>query len=82
MVPLVEITEVSKQYDNGEMDIKTKGVKIFRILEIITELPEKLYNGAIVNYPDNYEKGIPGTMKKIMKSHQGAASTIKAGQGF
>jgi Lon protease-like protein len=48
---LVEITEVSKIYDNGEMDIKTKGEKVFRVLEVIKEIPDKLYSGAIVNYP-------------------------------
>ena len=39
-------------HDNGEMDIKTKGIKVFRILEVIKEVPDKLYSGAIVNYPD------------------------------
>ncbi len=63
---LVEIAELYKLHENGEMDIKTKGVKVFRILEVIKELPEKLYSGAIVNYPDNYEKGNPDTMRKLM----------------
>src|SRR3989337_3290259 len=48
---LVDIKEVSMKYENGEMDIKTKGHKVFRILEVIKEVPEKLYCGAIVNYP-------------------------------
>src|SRR3989337_2030747 len=39
---LVEITELSKLNDNGEMDIKTQGVQVFRILEQIKEIPEKL----------------------------------------
>ncbi len=63
---MVEIAELSKVYDNGEMDIKTKGVRVFRILEVIKELPDKLYSGAIVNYPDNHEKGIPEVMRKVM----------------
>lgn len=63
---MVEITELSKVYENGEMDIKTRGIKIFRLLEIIKEIPDKLYSGAIVNYPDNYEKGIPELMRKVM----------------
>ena len=63
---LVEILELSKLYDNGEMDIKTRGVKIFRILEVIRDVPDKLYSGAIVNYPDNYEKGNPELMRKVM----------------
>ena len=65
---LVEITELSEVYDNGEMDIKTKGDKVFRILEIITDVPDKLYDGAIVTYPDNYEIGIPELMRKVMTS--------------
>ena len=64
----VTITELSKVYDNGEMDIKTKGDKVFRILEVIEEIPDKLYSGAIVNYPDNYERGNPELMRKMMAS--------------
>jgi hypothetical protein len=63
---LVEITELSKMFDSGEMDIKTRGLKIFRILEVIRAVPDKLYSGAIVNYPDNYEKGSPEVMRKVM----------------
>lgn len=65
---LVNVTEMSKVYNNGEMDIKTKGEKIFRILEVIKEVPEKLYSGAIVNYPDNNDQGNIELMRKIMKS--------------
>ncbi|MCB0700471.1 MAG: LON peptidase substrate-binding domain-containing protein [Chitinophagales bacterium] len=50
---LMEITDLVKEYDNGEMDIKTKGVQVFRVLELVKSLPDKLYSGAIVNYPDN-----------------------------
>ncbi len=55
MGTLVDITEVTTKFDNGEMDIKSKGRKVFRILEIIKEVPDKLYSGAIVNYPSNQE---------------------------
>ncbi len=50
---LVTIIEIAKEYDNGEMDVVTKGTEVFRILEIIKIIPEKLYSGAIVNYPKN-----------------------------
>lgn len=50
---LMEITEIVKVYDNGEMDIRTKGLEVFRMLHVIKEIPEKLYCGAIVNYPQN-----------------------------
>lgn len=56
MGTLVTITEIVKEYDNGEMDIRTQGIKIFRTLEIIKMIPDKLYSGAIVNYPTNTEE--------------------------
>jgi len=50
---LMEITEVVKAYDNGELDIKTKGKSVFRVLEVVKSIPDKLYHGAIVDYPAN-----------------------------
>ena len=63
---LVQITEMSKMHANGEMDIKTRGEKVFLILELIKEIPEKLYSGAIVNYPDNKEHGDIELMRRVM----------------
>ncbi len=63
---LVEIIEVSKTYDNGELDIKTRGIQIFRILEIVKEVPDKLFSGAIVNYPNNIQHGSRLLMKKVI----------------
>jgi uncharacterized protein len=79
---LVEITELSKVHDNGEMDIKTKGVKVFRILEVIKEVPDKLYSGAIVNYPDTYEKGNPDVMRKVMNSIRDLHQLLKVSKEF
>jgi uncharacterized protein len=55
MGTLVSITEIVNTSENGEMDITTKGICIFRILEVIKKVPDKLYSGAIVNYPENTE---------------------------
>jgi uncharacterized protein len=65
---LIRILEITTVHNNGEMDIKTSGEKIFRILEVIKEVPEKLYSGAIVTYPDNKEIGNPEVMRKLMNS--------------
>src|ERR1043165_2077597 len=53
---LMEITEITRVYDNGELDIKTIASKVFRILEVIKSIPDKLYSGAIVNYPENLDR--------------------------
>jgi Lon protease-like protein len=55
MGTLVKITELVKVYDNGEMDVRTQGMRVFRVLELIKSVPDKLFSGAIVNYPDNIE---------------------------
>ncbi len=63
---LMEILEITKTYDTGEMDIKTKGNKIFKTLEHIVQIPDKLYSGAIVSYPNNKVKGRRLMMTKII----------------
>lgn len=65
---LVKITRITKVHENGEMDIKTKGSKVFRILEVIKTVPDKMYSGAIVNYPENHEQGNPEIMRRMMNS--------------
>lgn len=50
---LLTITEIVQVYEDGKMDIKTQGIEVFKILEIINQLPEKLYSAAIVTYPNN-----------------------------
>ena len=66
MGTLMNIKEISRTYEDGQMDIKTEGIKVFRTLEVIKEVPDKLYHAAIVTYPDNIEKGSQSLMKKIM----------------
>lgn len=63
---LVEIEEISEVYEDGKMDIKTRGLQVFRILELIKSLPDKLYSGAIVTYPDNSPTGNAVKMQGII----------------
>ena len=67
MGTLVQVKEISKTYEDGKMDIKTEGLQVFRMLEMINSLPDKLYSGAIVSYPDNDEKGNRALMQGIVK---------------
>jgi len=64
----VEIIELTEIYENGEMDIKTKGLEVFSILEVVKEIPEKLYEGAIVNYPENSYKTNSRLMHKVIET--------------
>ena len=67
MGTLMEISEITTMYDNGEMDIKTTGQKVFRVLEVIKHVPDKLHSGAIVNYPHNtQDAGKKDLMQKVL----------------
>lgn len=68
MGTLVQILEISKKYEDGKMDIKTEGLQVFKILELIKDLPDKLYSGAIVTYPENIAKGSVHKMKLVLKA--------------
>lgn len=52
---LAEVIEIVKVYDDGKIDVKTRGLKVFRILEMLKSVPDRLYSGAIVNYPPNMQ---------------------------
>lgn len=64
---LVEITAIRQEYEDGKMDISTRGISVFRILELIKEIPDKLYSGAIVTYPENVADGRQLKMEKIIQ---------------
>jgi Lon protease-like protein len=79
---LVTILEIAKIHDDGEMDIKTQGSKVFRILEVISEVPDKLYSGAIVNYPETNEQGNIELMKKVMNSIRELHKLLRVDKDF
>ncbi len=64
---LVQIADIITVFDNGELDIKTRGLSTFRMLEMIKEIPDKLYSGAIVKHLAVSESdGKPALMQKIL----------------
>jgi Lon protease-like protein len=68
MGTVMEVKEVVKVYDNGEMDIKTRGLNVFRILETISSIPDKLYSGAIVKHIVTEDDGDKELMRKVVRS--------------
>jgi len=65
---LVEISEVVEVYEDGKMDIRARGLRVFRTLEVIKSLPDKLFSGAIVTYPDNDERKNTEMIRKVVAS--------------
>ncbi|RYZ52914.1 MAG: peptidase S16 [Sphingobacteriales bacterium] len=80
---LMEIVELVKEYDNGELDIRTKGLSVFRTLEIVKSIPDKLYSGAIVDYPANtMEPGETSVSKLILDEVRRLYSLLNAEDKF
>ena len=63
---LVAIEDIVKQYDDGRLDITTRGVSVFRILEVIDSIPAKLYSGAIVKHLSADENGTSRHVQKVI----------------
>ena len=61
---LIEITAIVKKYDDGRMDVTTRGVSVFRVLEVIDSIPAKLYSGAIVKHLSADEGG---TSRQVLR---------------
>ena len=79
---LAEVKEIVQVYDDGKMDIKTKGLSVFRILEVVKTLPDKLYNGAIVNYPVNDEKTNVRLLRAVVESIRELHNILKLTKEF
>ncbi len=82
----VELLEISKVYETGEMDIKTKGIKVFRIMEVLREVPDKLYSAAVVYEltsanPDT-ERPNPTLIDLINKLHNVLGTKFKVEDKF
>ncbi len=79
---LVEVKEIVEIYEDGKLDIKTKGISVFRILEMVKTIPDKLYSGAIVNYPANEESTHKLLLQKVVNSIKELHAVLKLKKDF
>ncbi|MDO6392209.1 LON peptidase substrate-binding domain-containing protein [Pontibacter sp. BT731] len=49
----IKLLQVEKKYESGEMDIRTQGLGIFKILEFEKQAPGRLYAGGQVEEVEN-----------------------------
>lgn len=63
----MRLLKIEKQYSDGRMDIKTEGVRIFRIEEFFSRVPGKLYSGANITYLEYEHKGDIMLSNKIVE---------------
>jgi Lon protease-like protein len=79
---LVEVSMIKKEYADGKMDIITTGTKVFRLLEYIQEIPDKLFSGAIVNYPPNNANEVVADMQPLLASIRQLHQLLKVQKTF
>ena len=79
---LVEVKEIVEVYEDGKLDIKTEGTSVFRILEVVKSIPERLYSGAIVNYPENEERTNIRLLRTVIKSIRDLHTILKLNKEF
>lgn len=82
MGTLARITELSTTYDDGKMDIKTIGIMPFKILEIVKSIPDKLYQGAIVTYPNFTKIGNAFLMNKVLMNLRKVHTHLNVNKDF
>jgi len=66
----VEILSIEKKYDNGEMDIRSKGLRTFKILKFEKTAPGRLYAGGeieLVNYVEDEDIVTKTMIKELMQ---------------
>ncbi|MBI1227426.1 MAG: peptidase [Bacteroidetes bacterium] len=52
----IELISIDKVYPKGEMDIRTRGIGLFKVLEFLPQLENRLYTGAeILRLPHDLE---------------------------
>lgn len=82
----MELLEISKVYESGEMDIQTKGIKIFRTIEVLREVPDKLYSAAIVyeveHLPFDTQKLNPTLVDLVDKLHRALGTNFNLYEKF
>lgn len=51
----MRVNAIVKKYEGGELDITVEGLHVVRVLDVVKEIPEKLYSGAVVSVIENIE---------------------------
>ncbi len=63
----VELLEITKTHDNGEMDIRVRGIRAVRIHEVMKTFEDRLYAAAKVSYVENQSNSDSETDATLQK---------------
>lgn len=65
----MRVTHLARRYDDGRMDVKTEGLRVFRIVTFQNPTPGKLYAGGSVEFQPNepYADVMPGLTERLRR---------------
>ncbi|MDK1021283.1 MAG: LON peptidase substrate-binding domain-containing protein [Candidatus Hydrogenedentes bacterium] len=75
----VELVRILETSDTGEMDIVVRGIRVFRIDNLQTEVPHKLYSGAEVTLLENDARTDPDAKQKLLERYEEFMRLIRKG---
>ncbi len=78
----VEILEVAKVYEDGRMDIRTKGKEIFKVIDFFNPWKDYQYSGGKVEFLQNSLDSIYETSEKMLSLSQQLFSWLKMKDKF
>ena len=79
---VMSLENIAQKYDDGKMDITTLGKQVFNIIEILPEVPGKLYQGAIVSYPENIGQPKLVLKNKVLKMVRALHTVLHISKDF
>jgi len=79
---LVRLRAITETHDNGEMDIITDGLKVIRLAGPVRLARQKLYSGALVEYPADDPDGNRELMQEIIAAIKQLHSTLQINKTF
>jgi len=65
----VKISNVIKEYENGEMDIAIEGVRVFKMIEFSKVLPPKLYGAGVIQYEEEIFEKPSHVLQELTKEY-------------
>ncbi len=72
----IRLIDIEKRHPDGELDIKTKGVGVFKIQEYYSITPQKLYSGADIERIQNNPTGDPQLNSLILENLEELFATL------
>lgn len=68
----MRVTQLARRYDDGRMDVKTEGLRVFRLVTFQNPVPGKLYAGGTVQFQPSepYADVMPGLAERLRRLYQ------------